>query len=271
MHEYHEILDLKGAKARLSYSTNNSFLFPAHWHDEVELFYVYEGISHIHVSQTNYCLEPGDLLIIGSKAIHAIYDEQNNSKIMLQFHPSLFDDALKDPDISKFIYGFYHRTEKYNLEARSLITLLESLTAFDYRDQSLLLTQSKIMELTHYLYKTYKDEISPTHIQNNPVIQQVEQFVANFYDGSITLDMVAGEVNLSKYYFTKYFKEHKGITFGQYLREYRIKKALNYLIETNLPVTDIAFTCGFESIKTFNRVFKYYTGLSPSQYRSILN
>ncbi|WP_105618804.1 AraC family transcriptional regulator [Vallitalea okinawensis] len=271
MCEYHEILDFKGAKARLSYSDNSQLHFPAHWHEEVELFYICEGISHIHVSQTDYCLRPDDLLIIGSKAIHAIDDQQNNRKIMLQFHPSLFNCVLNDPDISKFIYNFYYSTQKYNIDTTPLLTFFEGLKTLDHRIQSPLLVQSKILELTHHLYKNYKDKCSSTHILNNPIIQQVEQFVANNYEAVITLDMIANEVNLSKYYFTRYFKEHKGITFGQYLREYRIKKALNYLIKTDIAVTEIAYTCGFDSIKTFNRIFKHYTSLSPTQYRGVLN
>ncbi len=57
------------------------------------------------------------------------------------------------------------------------------------------------------------------------------------------------------------------MTFGRFLSSFRVKVAEKYLLEEDLTVTDIAFKCGFNSIKTFNRVFKIIKGCTPTEIR----
>jgi transcriptional regulator GlxA family with amidase domain len=55
------------------------------------------------------------------------------------------------------------------------------------------------------------------------------------------------------------------------LSQVRINRAQEYLTVSDLPVTEVAYLCGFASLKTFNRVFKALTGVCPSVYRSGVN
>jgi AraC-like DNA-binding protein len=48
----------------------------------------------------------------------------------------------------------------------------------------------------------------------------------------------------------------------------RVGRAEKYLVSTDIPIIDIVYLCGFASLTTFNRLFKRYTGLTPSSYRS---
>jgi AraC-like DNA-binding protein len=52
------------------------------------------------------------------------------------------------------------------------------------------------------------------------------------------------------------------------LSQVRINQAREHLTESDLPVAEIAYLCGFASLKTFYRLFKVLTGVSPSAYRS---
>lgn len=270
MNDYHQLLNFRGLKANMNYSENTCCQFPAHWHEEVEMFYNYTGTSHIQASQRVYTLNPGDLLVIASKDIHALVDESYSSRTMFQFHPSLFDDTINTPDLSKFIFSFINTTTVYQIESELIIPILENLKPLLSKYSDSMLAKAKTIELVFYLYEVYKNTIPLISTKQNPIIKSVEDYVENHYEETITLDHISSKVNLSKYYFSRYFKENKGVTFGQYLREFRIKKALKFLMETDMPVTNIAFTCGFDSIITFNRVFKHFTGLSPSSYRSKL-
>ena len=90
---------------------------------------------------------------------------------------------------------------------------------------------------------------------------------AKYDDPELTLDNIAEIACLSKFYFSRFFRERTGFTFHAYLSRYRIRKAQIMLCETDKTVTDIAYNCGFASLKTFNRLFKLYAGVSPSTYR----
>lgn len=85
----------------------------------------------------------------------------------------------------------------------------------------------------------------------------------------ITIQEVADVAKYSTFYFTRYFKNATGMTFGRFLSSFRVKVAeKKYLLEEDLTVTDIAFKCGFNSIKTFNRVFfKIIKGCTPTEIR----
>ena len=98
--------------------------------------------------------------------------------------------------------------------------------------------------------------------------KQISDFILkNYNDPDLTLEEAATSLNLSRFYFAHYFKKHMGYSFHSYLSETRVNFAKKYLVETNDNITDIAFYCGFNSLQTFNRIFKSITGFTPSKYR----
>jgi AraC-like DNA-binding protein len=90
----------------------------------------------------------------------------------------------------------------------------------------------------------------------------------NYDDPDVSLDHAADVASLSKFYFTRFFRGQTGQTFHNYLNRIRINRAKEYLIETDKPITDISFLCGFSSTNTFNRLFKLYNGITPSDCRT---
>ncbi len=65
-------------------------------------------------------------------------------------------------------------------------------------------------------------------------------------------------------YFCRYFKKATGMTFSQYLNHRKIDNAVKLMKQRqNLPITDVAFACGFGSIRHFNKTFKELTGYAP--------
>ena len=75
----------------------------------------------------------------------------------------------------------------------------------------------------------------------------------------------------SHFYFSRLFKEYTHMTFNDYLSNERIQRATRLLCEEALPITEIAYQSGFQSISNFNRVFNKITHYSPSEYRKKYN
>ncbi len=92
-------------------------------------------------------------------------------------------------------------------------------------------------------------------------------YIENHLDQLITLDDLASECAMSKYYFARTFKATTGQTFKTYQNHRRIEKAKKMLRSGKVRVTDACFEVGFNDLSYFNRVFRKFEGMSPSAYK----
>jgi two-component system response regulator YesN len=93
------------------------------------------------------------------------------------------------------------------------------------------------------------------------------QFVKDNYQEEITLPMIGEFVGLSESHFSRLFAKEMGENFIDYLTKIRITKAKELFVTTNLKVYEIAEKVGYTSAEHFSRIFKRYTGESPSNYK----
>lgn len=101
-------------------------------------------------------------------------------------------------------------------------------------------------------------------------IEKVISYIKENSHQKLNLDQLAGVARFSKYHFTRIFAAHVGITPMAFVNRERLQKAVTLLIETDDTVLNISNLCGFESISTFNAVFKKHYGSTPSAVRSQL-
>lgn len=101
----------------------------------------------------------------------------------------------------------------------------------------------------------------------NP-IETVIRYIQLKFQESITLQEAADLVYLSPSHFSRLFKSETGITFVEYLTQYRVEKSKSLLKMTTLPIEVIASNTGFASAGYFSTTFKRMVGQTPSEYRS---
>jgi len=99
-------------------------------------------------------------------------------------------------------------------------------------------------------------------------IRKAREFVLEHFYEELSLSNVAKAANTSANYLSEKFKEATGINFVKYVAWLRYQKAATLLRETDLRVSEIAFASGFQSLSQFNRVFKKFSGKSPTGYRT---
>jgi len=103
--------------------------------------------------------------------------------------------------------------------------------------------------------------------RNTNIISIAQKFIEDNYHLDLSADSIAEECNVSVSYLHQMFKKRLNTTPGDYLIGCRITAARNLLINTTLPLIDVAFRCGFNSQSYFSYCFKDHTGLSPKDYR----
>src|SRR5215208_1033553 len=99
-------------------------------------------------------------------------------------------------------------------------------------------------------------------------IWKARKYIKEHAEEELSLTQVAKVVNMNANYLSENFKQVTGINFVEYVARTRFANACDLLRNPNLRISEIAFGVGFESLSQFNRVFKRFSGKSPTQYRA---
>jgi YesN/AraC family two-component response regulator len=105
---------------------------------------------------------------------------------------------------------------------------------------------------------------SKSHAQQ--VIELAKRFVEAVSD-DVTLAEVAGRVYMSPSHFSRYFRDHTGMTFAEFRRSVRMKRAAALLRLVDKNIGDVSQEVGYDNPKNFTRAFRKYFGMTPRQYR----
>ncbi len=96
---------------------------------------------------------------------------------------------------------------------------------------------------------------------------RVTNYIDEHYAEGVSLDEVASQTGISRYYVSHLFKELMSTTFVGYVNELRLNRAAMLLVTTDKPIIEIASISGFNNLSNFNRAFKMHFGKTPSAYR----
>jgi AraC-like DNA-binding protein len=257
-------------------------VFTPHWHEPLEIIRVLRGNISLSVDGQFIRTGEGDIVVVNSGMVHSFFDASPETSInIFQFGLELFDQALidlRDRAAQKLVFDrktFFSPGDNRDLYQK-VEALLSSIKReyLNQEDGFRLAIKSKIYELAlTFLRELPAKHPVPReiikHNYNRQILERVFSFVyTNYGSPGVSLEQAARAAALSKYYFTRFFREQTGQTFHGYLSSVRINRAEEYLTGSDLPVTEIAHLCGFASLKTFNRMFKALAGVCPSAYRS---
>jgi transcriptional regulator GlxA family with amidase domain len=110
--------------------------------------------------------------------------------------------------------------------------------------------------------------INDVEVKDNFVINRILKHLHLNIESQISLKKLSGELNLSEGYISDCFKKHMGMTIMKYAKKIRIDRAKVLLVTTTSSILEIGLTLGFHDQSHFHKVFKSFTGVSPSEYRN---
>ncbi|HEX3030350.1 MAG TPA: AraC family transcriptional regulator [Clostridia bacterium] len=257
--------------------------FPPHWHEQIELIYVIDEKLSVGLNNEIYTLRARDILIVGVGEVHYFLPQhQQSRRVIIQFDTSLleqFSILMKDIKIVKPFFSPTESKENMLFDAHEELEkhILEVIRENNEKKEAYRIAiKARICDLMVTLLRHVPVERYSLQEKNKQLIRleridQVFNYVEANFSKEITLTEISKVANFSPYHFTRFFKETTGMTFGQYLNSFRVAKAAGYLKETGDPITEVVFKSGFNSIKTFNRVFKNLKGCSPTAFRKSNN
>ena len=112
--------------------------------------------------------------------------------------------------------------------------------------------------------REYKDGLLPYQLRI------VIEYIQEHLDRSLSLDILAGLVNISPHYFASLFKQSTGKPPHKYVTQCRLEKAKVLLRKRDLPIAFICQEVGFKNQSHFTRVFRQHFHITPKAYRDLL-
>lgn len=245
-----------------------------HWHPEVEIIFLIQGLLSVVDDGTKYDMREGDIILLNSKGIHSIYSDTDNLAIVLQFHPRIFQEYYHD---TTFYFNLNSVAEK-NLQPKDLKKLQSILASlgreiFQKADGYQFYINSYVFQLLGYLFRFTRYETmnkARKDVKDKDIerMDKIIKYIELNYKNEISLSVISEELYLSISQLNRFFKDKMGISCMEYVHDVRIHHAKLLLNEQQHTVMPISEECGFSSIASFYRVFKEKTGMTPTEYRT---
>ncbi|MEQ1564195.1 MAG: AraC family transcriptional regulator [Myxococcota bacterium] len=128
--------------------------------------------------------------------------------------------------------------------------------------------QSAAVTLAAHAFRTRPGRAPPPSRTDAVRASEAARLLDRSSGEALSLEQVAAKFDTSPYHFHRTFRAALGITPHQYLVQARLRRAARLLATTELPVTDIAFSCGFGDLTHFIRTFRADAGASPGRWRA---
>lgn len=281
---------MKPAFETISAFGNNSFLVrkfdekvfkaPYHFHPEYELTFIINGTGKRYVGTHMSDYLPGDLVLLGSNVPHCWKTEnalpgETSSSVVIHFNPDFLGaDFFRKPEMKNIT----QLLEKSNYG----VQFNGDITVFKNRILQLLKEKNSFKKLVMLLELLYELSITKNYILLNKQnlfaalpptekerMNAVTAYIVEHFREKISLSKAAREANMTPQAFCKYFKKISRKTFIEAVTDYRVDFAMQELVHTNKPVTQIGFDSGFNDISNFYKTFKDRLKLSPLAYRNM--
>lgn len=247
----------------------------AHSHDAYEIYYLVSGNRRFFINDSIYYIKAGDLVIIPKGEIHRTsYDsDSTHERFFVYFSEEYLAELFKVYGRQYVLDSLSHPHIPVPMNRRNHVEgLLNQLeTEYEHGDRfSPTLLKDCLSELLIFILRYQEYHTRPENGDigsDDSKMQDAARYISRNFQQGLTLDAVAAYVGLSAPYFSKKFKEATGFGFKEYLVNVRIRAAASLLLETQSPITWIAYECGFNDSNYFGDVFRKVKGISPSRYR----
>lgn len=234
-----------------------SLNWPPHFHQNFEVIYLFSGCLKATIGGKETLLHPGDFALSLSNEVHQ-YEVLEDSMAWI----GVFSGDYV-PMFEKAVAGKTGNTACFHCDDTTLQYLKEHLL-FKGSPDFFRLTAGLNLLCSAYLEQVTLSE--RTH-RETTLINRAADYIAQNFRRRITLTDAALALGYDYYYFSKNFHALFGVGFNDYLNTYRFNAAAQALLTSDDPITTIALDCGFQSIRSFNDIFRKKTGMTPSQYR----
>ncbi len=254
----------------------------ARWHDDFELIRIDHGTMNYRINEKELLLKEGDCLFINTRQMHSGYSHNGEDCdfFCIVFSPALFAQntviyesylhpAILDSGV-EFIY--FDKTHPFHMEIQRALLEMESekYTGAPGYELAVIgkmhLLFSRLIRLPEFHTDTKKDQ-PPQDLLGQ---REMVSFLYQNYTKRLTLDAIAASGHVSRSKCCNIFKFYLKQSPIEFLNHYRLKVSCQLLETTDLNITQIASSCGFNHSSYYTELFSRSYGCTPTEYRRII-
>lgn len=255
-----------------------------HIHDCYEILFSLTDSTSFFVEDTIYDVKRGDIFILNNKELHrtVAFKNKKYERYICSFSPEFISEySTEKTDLLRLFTKKHeaNRSHRINLieyggevALEEFIILLKKIEYYTNCNLygSDVYVKLAFIELLLYIDGVYGDvnkrvkEVE-VNINHKEKTHEIIKYLNNHYEEELSLDVIAKNFFISKYYLSHVFKKNTGFTINEYIVNRRILKAKE-LLKQNNTVSEVSDMVGFKNYCHFIRSFKKATGISPKQY-----
>lgn len=267
---------LNGLKLYHNVQTEN---YPLHWHTALEIIMPCENIYTVIIDGKTHCIHEGDIWITAPGTLHELLAPPDGERLILLFDYSLICNVKGMDSLLHMLhpYALISRDTQPDLSKKLQFYLEEISREYDAKSP---FAEACVYSLMIRFFValgrvSLNGDVRFPGITNSKQHEYVEKFmmVCNYITDhcteNISVEDLADLAGFSKFHFARLFKQFTSVSCYDYLIQKRIAHAERLLIEPDISITEVAMHSGFNSLSTFNRIFKASKNCTPSEYKNL--
>lgn len=236
-----------------------------HLHKSLECIYITKGTLELGIGQELYHMEEHDFAIIFPEIIHhcQVFSRGENQTMSLFASPTLSGGYLQTLTQYCPAYPILSRKELHP----DIPYALESLKKLSSGEKEQNILQQAFLQIILARTLPLFEMVEKSTVGSDDIIYRTVAYISGHFTEPFSLTDMARDLGYSPYALSRVFSGTFHTNFNQYVNELRLNYACSLLQHTDQSVTDIWLNAGFNSQRTFNRVFKERYHISPREYR----
>lgn len=242
------------------------------------------GISgSLSYGRNSYDFQEGTMVFTRPNQVIRVVDQKHmtdSAGWTLFFHPDLIRKSGLGRSIEDYSFFSYEVHEALHLSDKERISLTDLVHKIEEEYQqnidrhSQKLIVSNIELILDYCTRFYDRQFYTRTNLNKDVVTQFVHLLRSYYNsdqpqetGMLTVKRCGAELNMSGHYLSDLLRKETGKSAQEHIYHYVISRAKTLLLSSQEPISQIAYSLGFEYSQHFSKLFKAKTGMSPGQFR----
>lgn len=251
--------------------------YHAHYHTHLEIMYIIKGEVKVFLNDKEYMAYENDVVFILPHQIHSFASGWENEICLLHVshtYLATYLETYRENELENPIISVSDKTKK------DVLCSIQSFIFANYPMSSPPIgikisaeynasqnASVKALLLGYVALLLDGEKWVKKKPSNIDIARKIIEYCYDHYTENISLYDTANALNVSEHTVTRMFSKIFKCGFRDYINNLRISAVVNMLLTSDAPITEIAFNCGFETLRTFNRVFMSRYNMTPTEFR----